>query len=400
MRQKKIRSHGADLREASRLAVAATKSVTTVVEKMHHRIASGPGILGKPLSLPMGAYTRVVYGTIRAATHLVGAGLDALLAEVEPLLGESAPGLQRDAVLAALNGVLGDYLVEHDSPFAMPMEFRVDGASLELTRQALGESFPHATGKLLVLVHGSSMNDTLWRRAGHDHGESLARDAGYTAVYLRYNSGLHISTNGQQFAKLLNEICAAWPVPISNLSIVGHSMGGLVTRSACHVAEEEQLSWRKLLRNYVSVGTPHHGATLERGGNLFHVLLGLSDYSSPLMVLARIRSAGVTDLRYGYVLDENWRDVDRFAFSVDARRSISLPENVDCFAIAGTTTLSPGGKLANDGVVEVSSALGQHKKPELTLRFAADHQWTAFGTSHLDLLNSPEVYEKLRAWLA
>ena len=71
-----------------------------------------------------------------------------------------------------------------------------------------------------------------------------------------------------------------------------------------------------------------------------------------------------------------------------------------CFAIAATKTPHDGGKLASDGLVPVASALGRHKKPELTLRFPADHQWIGFGMDHLDLLSHPDVYATLRRVLA
>src|SRR5688572_21371894 len=109
---KKTRSHVDDLRGASRLAVEATRGVTDLVRAMHIEIAAGPGVLGRPLEAPARLVTGLVYETIRGVTGLVGAAIDLGLAQLAPLLGESAPGAEREAVLAALNGVLGDYLAE------------------------------------------------------------------------------------------------------------------------------------------------------------------------------------------------------------------------------------------------------------------------------------------------
>jgi hypothetical protein len=159
-------------------------------------------------------------------------------------------------------------------------------------------------------------------------------------------------------------------------------------------------AWRPRLRALVCLGTPHHGAPLERGGNWIDVLLGVSRYSAPLASLGKIRSAGVTDLRFGSVLDEDWEGRDRFEKTADARRRLELPGGVECFAIAGTTAPKSRAKLPGDGLVPVDSALGRHERHERTLGFPEAHQWIAFGVAHLDLLGRPEVYEQLRGWLA
>ena len=131
----------------------------------------------------------------------MGHGLDTLLAQLEPLLGERSTWPGREALLAALNGVLGDYLAAPSNPLAITMHLRRGGVALPLEREPLAAAIPDAGGKLLVLVHGLCMNDLQWRRKGHDHGAALARDLGYTPVYLHYNSGLHVSTNGRAFAE-------------------------------------------------------------------------------------------------------------------------------------------------------------------------------------------------------
>jgi pimeloyl-ACP methyl ester carboxylesterase len=379
----KPRSHVEDLRGAGRLAVEATRGVTALVEAMHATIASGPAILGQPLAGPARAVTGLVYGAIRGVTAVVGAGIDLALAQLEPLLGSGPPGVEREAVLAALNGVLGDYLVETANPLAIEMSLRCDA---------------EPGSKLLVLLHGSSMHDRQWMQAGHDHGAALARDLGYTPIYLRYNSGLHISTNGRLFAGELERLLATWPVPIHDLVLLGHSMGGLVARSACHAGAAH--AWRSHLRTLITIGSPHHGAPLERGGNWIDLLLGITRYSAPLARLGKIRSAGVTDLRYGNVLDEHWHDRDRFEHRADDRTPLPLHEAVRCYALAGTLAPEPAADLPGDGLVPVASALGTHATPVLTLGFPDAHRSIAYATGHLQLLGSPTVYATLRAWLA
>jgi hypothetical protein len=416
------RGHVDDLRGASRLAIDAIRGVTDLVEAMHVTIASGPAILGQPLAAPARAVIGPIYAAIQGVTQLVGGGIDLALAQLAPILGASAPGLEREVVLAALNGVLGDTLHERGNPLALAMRLRHAGQPLELTREALRRAFPHATGKLVVLVHGLCMTDLQWSRHGHDHGAALARDLGYTPIYAHYNTGLHISTNGRELATQLEQLITAWPVPIDDLVLLGHSMGGLVARSACHAAEDAGHTWRAQLRSLICLGSPHHGAPLERGGAWVDLLLGLSRYSAPLARLGKIRSAGITDLRFGNVLDEHWRGVDptgdfaprptgragrvptvlvdRFAALKDRRLLRPLPAGVRCFAIAATRTAEPDGQPATDGLVLVDSALGQHATPALTLAFPDAHRWIATGTDHIGLLAAPGVYAQLRAWLS
>jgi len=389
-----------DLRGAARLAIEATRSVTALVEAMQHNVAAGPRILGRPLDGPNRLLARPIFRSIRGVTGLVGRSIDVALARLSPLLGESAPGLEREAVLAVLNGVLGDYLAQSGNPLAIEMRLRHAGRPLVLERRALRRDFPRASGRLLVLVHGSCLSDRQWARPGHDHGAALARDLGFTPVYLHYNTGLHVSVNGRAFAALLEELVAAWPVPIDELAIVAHSMGGLVSRSACHYGEEAAHAWRRTLKKLVFLGSPHHGAPLERGGHWVDLLLGVSRYSAPLARLGKIRSAGVTDLRFGNVLDEDWKGRDRFAHASDLRTPLELPAGVRCYAVAATKAPAPGGKLPGDGLVPVDSALGRHPRPELTLGFPKSHQWIATRTGHIDLLGRAAVYRKIRSWLS
>ncbi len=383
----KKKSHAEELRGASRLAVDATKGITALVEEMHRTIASGPAVLGSPLAGPARLVTNLVYGGLRGATDLVGTGMDLALEQLAPHLGESASSPEREAVRAALNGVLGDHLEATNNPLAIDMRLRPSSH---------GEG---ANGKLLVVVHGSCMNDQQWRYRGHDHGAALAEELGYSPVYLHYNSGRHISKNGSDFAVLLEEFVKQWPSPIEDIVFLTHSMGGLVSRSACRVAENLSLDWRKKLSAMVFLGTPHHGAPLERGGNWIDVLLGVSSYTEPFVRLGKIRSVGVTDLRFGNVLDEHWQGRDRFEMGPDQRSPVPLPDGVACFAVAGVVLGGIAGELSGDGLVLVDSALGKHARPELTLAFPEAHKHTVEGVAHLDLLSNTEVYEKMSGWL-
>ncbi len=397
----KPRNPAHDLRGAARLVVEATTNVTEVVEAMHTTIAAGPSVLGQPLEAPARAVNALVYGSIRGVTRLVGKGIDLALAQLEPLLGASSPSTERAAVVAALNGVLGDHLAETGNPLAVDMRLCREGQPLSLDAASLQSAMPGAGRKLLVLLHGLCMNDRLWARKGHDHGEALAKDLGFTPVYLHYNTGLHISVNGRAFDAIMQALVDAWPEPIDELVLLGHSMGGLVARSACHYGEARpEGSWRSKVTRLVCLGTPHHGAPLERGGNVLEVLAGVSRYSAPLARLGKLRSAGITDLRHGSYLDAHWAGRDRFEPAGDTRKGAALPEGVACYAVAGT--LSPEGTATPglDGMVPVASALGRHDNPRFDLGFHDDHTKIAYGTGHIDLLGAAEVYRTIAGWLA
>ena len=400
---KKRRVDAADLRGLNRLTIDGIAGIVDLVEAMHYNIASVPGILAKPKRGRTTGITGLVYRSIRGVIGLVGHGLDKLLARLEPLLGERSTWPGREALLAALNGVLGDYLAASNNPLAITMALRRGGVALPGERAPLAAAIPQAGGKLVVLLHGLCMNDLQWMRKRHDHGAALARDLAYTPVYLHYNSGLHISTNGRAFAELLETLVQRWPVPLTELVLIGHSMGGLVARSACHYGALARHEWLRRVDKLVFLGTPHHGAPLERGGNWVDVLLGSSAYSAPLARLGKIRSAGITDLRFGSLLDEDWNKRDRFERSGDLRVGVPLPEGVACYAIAATTGKTAGDltdKLIGDGIVPLASALGRHTNPRLALTFDESRQWVAYGTNHLDLLSRPEVYAQIERWLA
>ncbi|MDP1611466.1 MAG: hypothetical protein Q8M11_10440 [Sulfuritalea sp.] len=393
----------ADVRGLGRLAIDATLGLTRLVETMHHNIARTPGPLGKLTEEPTRGITGLVYRSIQGTTQLIGGGIDALLGQLTLLLDPrpAASSNAREAVLAALNGVIGDHLAATANPLAIAMQLRRDGQPLALNPRDLAARIPQAGGKILLLVHGLCMNDLQWRRNGHEHGAALAEAAGYTSLYLHYNSGEHVSTNGHALAELLETLVRAWPVPVEQLAIVGHSMGGLVARSACHYAGLGAQAWPGQLRHLVFLGTPHHGAPLERGGNWVNVILELSPYTAALARLAKLRSAGITDLRHGSILDEDWQHGDRFAHG-GKRLLVPLPDGVRCYAIGVTTAVaggSAGKTLPGDGLVPLKSALGQSAKAGQSLNFPRSRQWIGYGMHHLDLLDSLEVCAQLRRWL-
>lgn len=388
------------LRGTGQLTVDAVLAVVDIVEAMHRTVSTFGGLLaGGQLERTTGP-TGLVYRNIRAVTNFVGAGIDVALEEFVETPDEQDETSGKEAFLAAVNGVLGDHLVATDNPLAFPMELRQHGRAVSADDPELHEAVRAAGGRVLLMVHGSSSNDLQWERKGHDHGQALAKECGYVPIYLRYNSGRHISENGADLAALLDSFIQKLP-ELTELSILAHSMGGLVTRSACHYAEEAGYRWRERLENIVFLATPHHGALLERSGNWLHQILQISAYSAPISRLAKIRSAGVTDLRYGNLVHEDWRDCERFDLSSDCRQPVPLPEGVACYAVAATTAATSNymtDHVVGDGLVQLDSALGRHDDAKYDLGLDEEHQYVARRCSHLDVLCKPEIYEALEKW--
>jgi pimeloyl-ACP methyl ester carboxylesterase len=398
-----------DIRGAARLAIEATVGLTDLVEAMHQRIASAPGATaadGRTSGI-----TGLVYKSIRGVTKRVGGSVEGLLGLLEPLLAPQPkaghedssarpPQPQREAIVAALNGVLGDHLAATQNPLSIGMALRHAGQPLVLERAALQARFPKAEGRVIVLLHGLCMNDLQWLRDGHDHGAALAAELGATPLYLHYNSGLSIPDNGRLFASLMAQWVAAWPVPVERLVLLAHSMGGLVARSALAQAQDAGQSWPQRVSELVCLGTPHFGARLERAGHGVDVLLGGAPYAAPLARLGKLRSAGITDLRHGRV-----RPAVAGGKASDPEAPLPLPDSLQgprCYAIAGclgSSSTSLKARLAGDGLVTVDSALGQHKDAARTLHFAPERQRVAQGVNHMALLSDAGVYGQLVAWL-
>ena len=391
-----------DLRGLTQLGFDPALGVTDLVEAMHHTIVSRAGIVGKAPSGRTSGLTGLIYGTVRGTTRVVGRGLNAALGVVTPAAAPHVSWPAREVALAVLNGVWGDHLAASDNPLAIQTSLRIGGQPLDLTRDELAARVARPSGKLLVLAHGLCMNDLQWTRKGHDHGQALARDLGFTPIYLHYNSGRHVSENGQDFAGLLEQLFAHWPVPVEELVIVGHSMGGLVTRSALHHAAQVKHKWTSALSRLVFLGTPHHGAALERGGHQVDMLFGISPYVAPFARLGKARSAGITDLRFGNLQPADWQGRDRHSQRHDDRRPTPLPKGVDAFIVAATKAAKVGGlhsHVIGDGLVPLASALGEHREPQHVLKVLPHRTRIVTSADHWDLLSREDVYAQLRAWL-
>lgn len=384
------RPSAAAVRGTARLVAEATAGLVDLAEAVHAGIARVPGLTAAPTDGRTRGITGLVYRTVRGTTRLVGGGVEALLGllarELPAAADDAEPKPGREALVSALNGVLGDHLEASGNPLATPMALLHDGRPLPLQPEALRQQVPQARPDLALLAHGLCMNERAWP----PETLTMLADAGFTPLSLRYNSGRAIARNGAELAALLELLLAAWPLPVQRLVLVGHSMGGLVARSALHQATAQGLRWPARVSDLAFLGTPHHGAPLERLGHAATTLLAATPYAAPFARLARLRSAGITELRHGHLLD-------------DPALTVPLPAGVRCHAVVGLLGAAggaPGRHALGDGLVPLASALGRHADPARALHFEPAHTHVADGVGHLALLTDAGVRDRLRAWLA
>jgi hypothetical protein len=405
---------GSDLRGVGRLAGLALAGGVKRVEEMHTSIAGrafrGVGATAAPVRavhdvLAHGIYT-AVRSTLFHAAATAGRAAARSTAPGPPLADH--PGAA--AVLAVINGSHGDLLDRDVAALATTMGVRHRGRPLALSDESLAAAYPGATGRLAVFVHGLVETERAWRfRAVRRHGDPelnygtlLARDLGFTPVWVRYNTGLRISRNGRSLANLVADLVTAWPVPVTDVVLIGHSMGGLVIRSAVHQAARPEQGppapWLDLTRATVTLGTPHLGAPAEKAANLATHALNLVGEGRPLATLLAQRSVGIKDLRYGNVVEADWYGHDPDALLRDTRTDVPLQAGVRHFAVVGTLLGSHAG-LLGDLLVTPRSAVGDTGRDN-RLAFPDTHVLRLAGAHHLDLLNHPRVYEHLRTWLS
>jgi hypothetical protein len=312
-------------------------------------------------------------------------------------------GSRLDDVLGVLNGALGDYLARTHNGLATQMELFHRGAPLAVTREAILEAHGDVSPKIVLLVSGLMCTEAAFAMEdGEDFGSLLAEDLDFTPLYLRYNTGLAIPDNGEELARLLDALIAAYPAPIEEILLLGFSMGGLVVRSACHVASERGLPWLSHVRRAVYVGTPHLGAPLERAGRVLTKLLRAvpDPYTRLIADIGDLRSDGVKDLGDADLRHED-RARRRTTLSLrDPRHPVPLLPQIQHYLVAGSLSTAPLPALFfGDPMVPVASATNGHVVDAATLALPPDHVKIFPGMAHLTLPRDRAVYAQIRAFL-
>ena len=292
-----------------------------------------------------------------------------------------------DLALGILNGTIGQFLAKTGNGLAIELGLYLDGAPLAIEREVLGRAYPSASRRVVVLVHGLMATEASFSFAdGRDYGRLLERDHGMTPLYVRYNSGVAIADNGAALARLLEQLAGCWPVALEELVLVGHSMGGLVLRAACHAAQAERHDWLALVQRAFYVGTPHLGSPFERlGRTVSKILRAIPDpYTQLIAQIAELRSDGIKDLGDG-----------------DAKNPVPMLPQISHYLVAGTALRDPRlALLFGDILVPVHSATYRHVGDTRALALPPEHVCIIPETGHNALAHHPLVYEAIHRWLS
>jgi pimeloyl-ACP methyl ester carboxylesterase len=400
MRREEIAALG-DL--AGEAAAGAARQIQALHTGIAGRVWSRVGPAALPVKL---AHDRIARGAYSAATELTRSVVRAGAQAASRAQSPDAPSIERTpagrVVVSALNGAFGDALVRQGNPLALRMAVRRKGEDVGITRSGVRSAYPNAKSRIVVFVHGLCETDEAWKLGAGRHvpyGHRMEIELGYTPVYLRYNTGRHISENGRELAGLLEDLVAAWPVPVDEVVLIGHSMGGLVGRSACHYGADSACVAK--VRHVFTLGTPHRGAPMEQAANAASAALARLPETRPLARALNLRSSGIKDLRYGYLVDECWMDQDCDAYLRNSAKEIPFLSTARHYFICATLSREPDaavGRIIGDLLVLPPSAWA-HEGRGNRMRFPIEHYYHLGKASHFDLLNHPAIFDQMRRCL-
>ena len=384
-----------------------------IAERVFDTVTLGVGPAVRPVRAVHDGVTRGVYGTVQGslttAARLTGAATAWRADGDAPALAD-VPRVR--VALGFLNGLHGDLLNERVPGLALPMSVRSAGHDVPAEPDALRAAHPAASDRIVVFLHGLVETEDAWSLHAERHhgdrdvtyGSLLERDLGYTPVWVRYNTGLRISANGAQLDALLDKLVDAWPVPVRDLVLIGHSMGGLVARSALAQAGDGtgvgERRWPGLVRDTITLGTPHLGSPVEQGAHSLAGALRRLPETRWLAEQIDARSVGIRDLRHGDLLEADWNAGDT---DVRGKRRVRVPLHVGARHFVVLTTVAGShdsrvGRWLGDLLVRPDSAVGDTGDDD-RLAFPEDAVCRLTGLHHFDLLNHPDVYAAIRTWL-
>lgn len=391
-----------EVRGAAGVASEAVDIVSRPVQGTHDAIAStvfgalrkvGLGPASKPVQVMHDGISSGVYAAVRGVSHLAGRAIGAAAALARPGDWRPITGSPTGAVLTgAVNGLVGDHMVALDNDLAVPMTLytatvadeyadqygELPGDPEEL-RAVVCDHPERDLGRLVLFVHGLGETEHAWRlygeaSAGEGYAERVASATGATPLLLRYNSGLPIADNGAALSLLLTDLFRRWPEPVRRLDLVGHSMGGLMLRHACHHAVQTGQPWVGAVRRMIYLGSPHRGAPLAHRVDQLATRLSRWSRSRAWGEFLDRRSAGIRDLVAGVSDTE-----------------VPLLAHASHHAVAACVTSSAHHPLAN--------ALGDLLVPVDSARGALTDVEPLTSSHHFHLLNDPDVHHHVLRWL-
>jgi triacylglycerol lipase len=306
-------------------------------------------------------------------------------------------------VVAAVNGLIGDELRMIDDPQAIVMSVRKDGDDVPVSPWPIGEAFRDSSSHIVLFLHGLCESDESWsmgaRTTGSTYAQRIKADTDGTPVFIRYNTGLRVSENGKHLDWLVRQLVASWPTDVTRITLVGHSMGGLVVRAATNHATASGQTWQHLVRDVICLGTPHTGAALEKVAHMGSRVLHFFPESRPFSAILNSRSGGILDLRHGYITKEEWEghDLTRL-WGLDRIAAAPLPHAEYHFVVAtlGATKRHLFSTIVGDLLVHFSSAAGIGRSGAVVEGAKLEY---LPSTHHFALLNHPRIADWLVHWL-
>lgn len=356
------------------------------------RQALGP--LVTPLELTHDFVAHYAYSSLGLALDATGQVARPALSTVAATTPSKVAVRRATSAAAFVQGFTGDRLATTELPIAYPMTLRRSGYDVPVTKAGLANAYPDAASNLVVFVHGFVGTEQMWkRRATRDdegrrlsYGRRLESLGEWSAIWVRYNTGQRVSLNGRDLGRLLARLVARWPVPVERVVLVGHSMGGLVVHSALLQAAPDA-PWAGLVTDTISLGTPYHGALLEKSVNVVANRFAAYPMTRWAATMLRFRSEGIKDLRHGNLIESDWKGFDPDDPEDHRARDRKHHHPIRHLAVVGTIAPQPmawWGRPLGDGMVSRSSAAG-----------LGGDTWdveTVGGVNHLDLLNHPQIY--------
>lgn len=403
-----------EMRDTGSLAGTALGEIAELAQGVHaavaHRLFGLAGRPGRPIRLMHDGIAAIAYGSTKLGVRYLPPAAGLLAGTVSDPAAESVHDVPRARfVLGAVNGFLGDRISERQPALAPQMRMRLHGGRLRRVPANLAADAADsgtATGRILVFLHGLCETDLCWSFAAEKrwgdrtctYGSRLRDDDGWTPIYLNFNTGVRVSANGREFAEMMEELVHAWPVPVTEIALVGHSLGGLVARGAAHQANLLDHDWLEPLRHIVGLGAPHLGAPLERFANWGTHRLARLPETRPFATWLNQRSVGIKDMRYGALLEEDWTGYDPDELLTDRCTPAVLLPGVAYSVASATLSREPYGLFAHDLLVQHSSAHGIGKVRSIP--FDQSRTFHLGGRKHhFDLLADKRVYDQLRSWL-
>jgi serine/threonine protein phosphatase PrpC len=355
--------HAAEGRAVGAALAELGTEVTDVVQGVHRAVATR-----LHASRVHHAVSDAVYGTVRTGLRTTGTVGGFALATVVgsgPSLADSRTGAR---ALGFVQGVIGDELARREDVLAGSVTWRHEGRELEPGAHAEPRS------RVVVFLHGLTETEQSWWRTPRglkpspSYGEQLAAH-GWSDLYLRYPTGIGLQDNAKALVALLTETIEAWPVPVTELALVGHSLGGLLARAACLEAAEqdEPPAWFGALTAVVTLAAPHQGAPLARAAARATASLERFPETRPFAHLLAWRSQGIRDL-----------EAESYPPLVPGARHTVVAATI------ARDTSSRWADLFGDGMVRPVSASGP-EDPAVSVHRVG-------GLHHRDVLNHPRVW--------